>query len=102
MNAPGCNIPQVVDQGSVDRICAQSADVLRGRALSPSDLLEPDLSEDYAEMAADEQRESEASEWSDTLISDVAGPAMAPRLWMLQDVCRRSNAPGNATYGSNS
>lgn len=29
------------------------------------------LDEDYAQMAADEAREAEATEWSDSLISDV-------------------------------
>jgi len=38
-------------------------------------VLEGDLLEAYAEMAADEDREAEAEEWSDTLISDVGDEA---------------------------
>jgi hypothetical protein len=39
------------------------------------DVAEQDLARAYAEMAADETREAEAEEWSDTLISDVADEA---------------------------
>ncbi len=35
-------------------------------------VLDEDISAAYAQMAADEAREAEAEEWSDTLISDVA------------------------------
>lgn len=35
-------------------------------------VVEEDLSAAYAQMAADEAREAEAQEWSDTLLSDVA------------------------------
>lgn len=35
-------------------------------------VLESDLSDAYAQMAADEARESEAEEWAEALISDVA------------------------------
>ena len=34
-----------------------------------------DLSDAYAQMAADEAREAEAGEWADALISDVADEA---------------------------
>lgn len=34
-----------------------------------------DLALAYAEMAADEERESEAAEWSDSLVMDVADEA---------------------------
>lgn len=36
-------------------------------------LAEPDLDAAYREMAADEPRESEAAEWSEALIGDIAG-----------------------------
>ena len=35
-------------------------------------VVEEDLSDAYAQMAADEAREAEAQEWSDTLLPDVA------------------------------
>ena len=38
-------------------------------------VVETDLSDAYAEMAADEAREAEADEWADALISDVADEA---------------------------
>ncbi len=41
--------------------------------LVQSPVTEPDLSATYAEMAADEEREAEASEWTDALLSDWTG-----------------------------
>ncbi|MGH7572569.1 MAG: addiction module antitoxin [Gemmatimonadota bacterium] len=38
-------------------------------------VIEEDLDEAYARMAADEAREGEASEWANSLISDVADEA---------------------------
>ncbi|MDP9353134.1 MAG: addiction module antitoxin [Chloroflexota bacterium] len=38
-------------------------------------VVEEDLSNAYAQMAADEAREAEALEWSDTLVPDVADEA---------------------------
>ena len=38
-------------------------------------VLDEDISAAYAQMAADEAREAEADEWSDSLISDVADEA---------------------------
>ena len=38
-------------------------------------VVEGDLSEAYARMAADEARESEAEEWAEALIPDVADEA---------------------------
>lgn len=35
-------------------------------------VVEDDLSDAYAQMAADEAREAEAQEWADTLLPDVA------------------------------
>jgi predicted CopG family antitoxin len=35
-------------------------------------VLKPDLTEAYQQMAQDEARENEASEWSENLIGDVA------------------------------
>jgi predicted CopG family antitoxin len=44
--------------------------------LAKPHLLSPDLEEGYRAMAADEEREQEAEEWSEALIDDVAD---APR-----------------------
>jgi predicted CopG family antitoxin len=56
--------------------------VVGARRISPfiEDLVRPhlipqDLADAYAEMAADEERESEAEEWSDHLLSDVSDEA---------------------------
>jgi hypothetical protein len=38
-------------------------------------VVEPNLASAYAEMAADEAREQEAEEWSDSLLPDVADEA---------------------------
>ncbi len=38
-------------------------------------VVEEDLSDAYAQMAADEAREAEAQEWSDNLLPDVADEA---------------------------
>jgi hypothetical protein len=38
-------------------------------------VIESDLSDAYAEMAADEAREADAEEWVESLISDVADEA---------------------------
>lgn len=38
-------------------------------------VVEDDLSDAYARMAADEAREAEAEEWSDALLPDVADEA---------------------------
>ena len=37
------------------------------------------LMESYAEMAADQEREREAGEWSEALISDAYAPIGEPR-----------------------
>lgn len=38
-------------------------------------VVEEDLSDAYAEMAADEAREAEAAEWSDALLPDLSDEA---------------------------
>jgi hypothetical protein len=38
-------------------------------------VIEADLSAEYAEMAAQEDRESDAAEWADTLLPDVGDEA---------------------------
>ena len=38
-------------------------------------VVDPDLEASYAEMAAQERRERDASEWADDLIADVADEA---------------------------
>ncbi len=38
-------------------------------------VVEEDISDAYAQMAADEAREAEAQEWSDNLLPDVADEA---------------------------
>ena len=44
-------------------------------SLARPHVVEADLEAEYRRMAADEARESDASEWSEALISDVADEA---------------------------
>ena len=44
-------------------------------SLARPHVVDDQLEEAYREMAADEQREAEALEWAESLISDIASPA---------------------------
>ena len=69
-------LDEAVYEGLYRRVGARNISAFVERLVRPH-VVEPDLDAAYAEMAAQPDREADASDWSDALIAD-ANPEAAP------------------------